>query len=55
MAVRRYCSLPLSAAQVVGLLAERHVDVTARTVLDWVQTFGPRLAAVLRMYRRRVG
>ncbi len=40
MAVRWYCSLPLSAAQVVRLLAECHIDVTARTVLNWVQTFG---------------
>ena len=55
MAVRWYCSLPLSAAQVVRLLAERHIDVTARTVLNWVQTFGPQLAAVPRQYRRRVG
>ena len=55
MAVRWYCSLPLSAAQVVRLLAERHIDVTARTVLNWVQTFGPQLAAALRRYRRRVG
>src|SRR5262245_13857041 len=55
MAVRWYCSLPLSAAQVVRLLAERHIDVTARTVLNWVQTFGPQLAAALRLYRRRVG
>ncbi len=55
MAVRWYCSLPLSAAQVVRLLAERHIDVSARTVLNWVQTFGPQLAAVLRKHRRRVG
>src|SRR5215831_10796022 len=55
MAVRWYCSLPLSAAQVVRLLAERHIDVTARTVLNWVQTFGPQLAAALRQYRRRIG
>jgi transposase, IS6 family len=55
MAVRWYCSLPLSAAQVVRLLAERHIDVTARTVLNWVQTFGPQLAAALRKHRRRVG
>jgi len=47
MAVRWYCSLPHSAAQVVRLLAERHIDVTARTVLNWVQTFGPQLAAAL--------
>jgi transposase-like protein len=55
MAVRWYCSLPLSAAQVVRLLAERHIDISARTVLNWVQTFGPQLAAALRKHRRRVG
>jgi transposase-like protein len=55
MTVRWYCSLPLSAAQVVRLLAERNIDVTARTVLNCVQTFGPQLAATLRKYRRRVG
>jgi hypothetical protein len=55
MAVRWYCSLPLLADQVVGLLAERHIDVSARTVLNWVQTFGPQLAAALRMHRRRIG
>jgi putative transposase len=55
MAVRWYCSLPLSAHQVVRLLAERHIDVSARTVLNWVQTFGPQLAAALRKHRRRVG
>jgi putative transposase len=55
MAVRWYCSLPLSAAQVMRLLAERHIDVTARTVLNWVQTFGPQLAAALRQHRRRAG
>jgi putative transposase len=37
------------------LLAERHIDVSARTVLHWVQTFGPQLASVLRYHRRRVG
>src|SRR6185295_18164445 len=55
MAVRWYCSLPLSAQQVMQLLAERHIDVSARTVLNWVQTFGPQLAAALRTHRRRVG
>jgi len=55
MAVMWYCSLPLSAAQGVRLLAERHIDVTARTVLNWVQTVGPQLAAALRTHRRRVG
>jgi transposase-like protein len=53
MAVRWYCGLPLSVAQVVGLLAERHIDVSARTLLNWVQTFGPQLAAALHRHRRR--
>jgi transposase-like protein len=55
MAVRWYCSLPLSAAQVMRLLAERNIDVAARPVLNWVQRFGPQLATALRPYRRRVG
>ncbi len=55
MAVRWCGSLPLSAAQVVRLLAERNIDVTVRTVLNGVQTFGPQLAAAFRQYRRRVG
>ncbi len=55
MTVRWYCSVPLSAQQVVRLLAEHHIEVSARTVLNWVQTFGPQLATALRRYRRRVG
>jgi putative transposase len=55
MAVRWYSSLPLSAAQVVQLLAERNINVITRKVLNWVQTFGPQLAAAFRKYRRRVG
>ncbi len=55
MAVRWYCSLPLSAAQVVRLLAERSIEVTPRTVLNWMQTFGPQLATALRRHRRRLG
>ncbi len=37
------------------LLAERGVDVSKRTVLRWVQTFGPLLAAEVRRHRRRPG
>src|SRR5262249_35484844 len=53
--VRWYASYPLSATHVMQLLAERHIDVSARTVLNWVQTFGPLLAKALYNYRRRVG
>jgi len=54
-AVRWYASYPLSAAQVMQLLAERHIAVSARMVLTWVQTFGPQLAKVRRRHRRRLG
>ena len=48
MAVRWYLAYPLSSRQVIELLAERGIDVSHRTVLNWVQTFGPRLAAEVR-------
>jgi putative transposase len=40
---------------VVTLLAERGIDVSKRTVLRWIQTFGPLLAAEVRKCRRRPG
>jgi hypothetical protein len=46
MAVRWYCSLPLSADQVVRLLTERNIDISARTVLNGVPMFGPQLGSV---------
>jgi transposase-like protein len=55
MAVRWYLSYPLSSRQVLELLAERGIDVSHRTVLNWVQTFGPQLAAEVRRRRRPVG
>jgi transposase-like protein len=55
MAVRWYLAYPLSSRQVLELLAERGIDVSHRTVLNWVQTFGPQLAAEVRRHRRRVG
>src|SRR2546421_12816960 len=54
-AVRWYLAYPLSSRQVLELLAERRIDVSHRTVLTWVQTFGPQLAAAVRRHRRRVG
>src|SRR5262245_61372834 len=54
-AVRWYASYPLSAIQVRQLRAERQIDISARTVLTWVQTFGPRLTQALHHYRRRCG
>ena len=37
------------------LLAERGIDVSRRTILRWVQHFGPLLAAEVRKHRRRPG
>src|ERR1700704_6315018 len=54
-AVRWYVSYPLSARQVTELLAERGVDVSPRTVLNWTRTFGPQLAVAARVHRRRLG
>ena len=55
MAVRWYLAHPLSATSVMVFLAERGMDVSKRTVLRWVQTFGPLLAAEVRKHRRRPG
>ena len=54
-AVRWYLAYPLSSRQVMELLAERGIDVSHRTVLNWVQAFGPRLADAVRRQRRPVG
>jgi transposase-like protein len=54
-AVRWYLGHPLSATSVMVFLVERGIDVSTRTVLRWVQTFGPLLAAEVRKYRRRPG
>ena len=54
-AVRWYLAYPLSSRQVLELLAERGTDVSHRTILDWVQAFGPQLAAEVRRRRRPVG
>ena len=54
-AVRWYLAYPLSSRQVLELLAERGIDVSHRTILDWVQAFGPQLAAGVRRGRRPVG
>ena len=55
MAVRWYLHHPLSATSVMELLAERGIDVSNRTVLRWVQAFGPQLAAESRKHRRPLG
>ncbi len=54
-AVRWYLRYRLSAADVRDLLAERGVDVSARTVLYWVQKFAPLLARAGRRTATRPG
>jgi transposase-like protein len=55
MAVRWYLRHPLSATSGLELLCERGVAVSNRTVLRWVQAFGPQLAAEARKHRRPLG
>jgi transposase-like protein len=55
MAVRWYLRHSLSATSVMELLAERGIDVSNRTVLRWVQVFGPQLAAEARKLRQPLG
>ena len=55
MAVRWYLRLRLAAAAARDLLAERGVDVSARTVLHWVQQFAPLLARAGRRAATRPG
>jgi IS6 family transposase len=54
-AVHWYFRYRLSAADVRDLLAERRIDVSARTVLAWAHPFGPLLAAAGRRHARPVG
>ena len=54
-AVRWYLRFRLSAADVRDMLAERGVDVSARTVLYWVQKFAPLLARAGRRAATRPG
>jgi transposase-like protein len=55
LAVHWYSSYRLSAANVAELLAECGVDVSARTVLTWVHTFGLLLAQSARRHARPLG
>src|SRR5688500_12014192 len=55
LAVRWYGRFRLSLRDVCDLLAGRGVDVAPSTVLRWVHTFGPLLAAELRRHARPLG
>ena len=44
LAVRYYLQLGAAAERIAGVLADRGVDVSGRTILRWVQKFGLALA-----------
>ena len=44
LAVRYYLQLGAAAERIAGLMADRGVDVSGRTILRWVQKFGPALS-----------
>ena len=54
LAVRYYLQLGTAAERIAGILADRGIDVSGRTILRWVQKFGPALSIEVRRYRKPV-
>jgi transposase, IS6 family len=54
LAVRYYLQLGAAAERIAGILADRGIDVSGRTILRWVQKFGPPLSEEIRRYRKPV-
>ena len=52
LAVRYYLQLGAAAERIAGVLADRGIDVSGRTILRWVQKFGPAFAEVVRQHRK---
>ena len=52
LAVRYYLQLGAAAERIAGVLADRGIDVSGRTILRWVQKFGPALADAVRRHRK---
>ena len=52
LAVRYYLQLGAAAERIAGILADRGIDVSGRTILRWVQKFGPALSEEIRRYRK---
>ncbi len=55
LAVRWYLRFRLSYTDVVELLAERGVEVDARTIYDWVRAFTPHFIAAAHAHRSPIG
>jgi transposase-like protein len=54
LAVRYYLQLGAAAERIAGILADRGIDVSGRTILRWAQKFGPALAEEVRRHRMPV-
>src|SRR5438477_3219803 len=54
LADRYYLQLGAAAERIAGILADRGVDISGRTILRWVQKFGPALSTEIRRYRKPV-
>src|SRR5438132_11769653 len=54
LAVRYYLQLGAAAERIAGIPADRGVDISGRTILRWVQKFGPALFEEIRRYRTPV-
>jgi transposase-like protein len=54
LAVRYYMQFGAAAERIAGLLADRGIDVSGRTILRWVQKFGPALSWEIRRHRKPV-
>ena len=54
LVVRYYLQLGAAAERIAGILADRGIDVSGRTILRWVQKFGPALSDEIRRYRKPV-
>src|ERR687884_405215 len=54
LAVRYYLQLGAAAERIAGILADRGIGVSGRTILRWVQKFGPALSDEIRRYRKPV-
>jgi hypothetical protein len=52
LAVRYHVQLGAAAERIAGVLADRGIDVSGRTILRWVQKFGPALADAVRQHRK---
>jgi putative transposase len=51
--LRYYVQLGAAAERIAGVLADRGIDESGRTILRWVQKFGPALADVVHQHRKR--